>query len=591
MFISTVAKAYDFKDGNCYYSITSLSELTVSLTNSGERINLNDGDPQYEPCYSGDFIIPKTVEYSGRIFTVTSIDVYAFQNCNLEKLTVPTSILSGTIDGTVKKLIIEDSNAPISNRFIVINAKDVYVGRNIDHLYTFAYSGIEKIAFGDSVTYVSDYMLDSCSELVSVELSKSIRTIKCHAFYGCSKLTSISGQNVESINEGAFYGCISLEHFNFPNLITIEDSPSSTYWGVFQGCASLKSVNLPDGLTKIGSLAFMDCTSLEKVTIPGTISAIGHFYDDITLGCSFANCPKLNNISIASKTPIYIPESTFDSKTYLNATLRVPEESVETYKKAAIWKNFLHIEGDASLESSVCIVSVKVFDYYNGVVEFLDKTVDAYEPVLAKVSVGENLTVKIKPNNGYCIKRVSVNDKDFTSHIINNTLTVNNIQENLTIEVEFEEEPIYLTIKQADNGSTKLKVNKWEEYNFSFYPAEGWEIHSVSFNGEDVTDKLTQNNSYSIPKVEYNSELIVSYVAINNGICDVIGNSSSAKVIGSNSSIIVLDTLGGEPIDVYSASGTLVCSTTANLDKTIINVDNHNVYIVKVGNTTFKIGI
>lgn len=104
--VSLVSQAYDFKDGDCYYTITSLSEQTVALTNSGEIVFSDGRITRYAACYGGDFVVPQTAEYLGKIFKVTSIDDKAFQDCNLDKLTIPSTVISASIKGVIQNLVI-----------------------------------------------------------------------------------------------------------------------------------------------------------------------------------------------------------------------------------------------------------------------------------------------------------------------------------------------------------------------------------------------------------------------------------------------------------------------------------------------------
>lgn len=273
--VSLVSQAYDFKDGDCYYTITSLSEQTVALTNSGEIVFSDRGITRYAACYGGDFVVPQTAEYLGKIFKVTSIDGKAFQDCNLDKLTIPSTVISADIRGIIQNLIIEDGDTPLSELGAEHVKKEVYVGRDIgtslaQYAFCFSGSSIEKIVFGGSATYVPGGIVEGCQELVNVELSNSIKAILNGAFKGCTKLKTISGSSVEHIESRAFMNCTSLESFNFPNLKTIDHEE------VFRGCTSLKSVILPRGFVSIGEMAFMDCTSLESITIPASILFIGN---------------------------------------------------------------------------------------------------------------------------------------------------------------------------------------------------------------------------------------------------------------------------------------------------------------------------
>lgn len=589
--ISIVTQAYDFQDGDCYYTITSLSEQTVALTNSGEK---------YVACYDGDFVVPQTAEYSGRKFKVTSIDGDAFENCNLDKLTIPSTVISATLNGVIQKLVIEDSNIPLSH-LSTNSVKDVYVGRNIDvpwnHLvYCFAYSSIEKIAFGDSVTYVPGGILQECEELINVELSGSIKAILNGAFLGCTKLKTISGASVELIETKAFCDCISLESFDFPNLKTIDngDSQWGTYrWGVFQGCTSLTNVILPQGLTSIGTMAFMDCTSLVSIAIPASVVFIGDTYN-MEHSSVFTNCPLLKTITINGLEPINIGETTFDASTYINATLKIPVGTKNKYMTAMNWKNFFTIEEDENINDGVFSVIINGSGY-DGYVEVDGKEI-ANDNYIITANKGKSINLKFIPNSNeygnYELGTVKVNGIDVTQNVIGNELIIE-VTGNTTVDISWnyaKETPVFLSIKQADNGNVKLKVNKWNSCQFVFEPSEGWKIHSVSFNGKDVTNEITTDNSYWTPEITENSELVVVYASSESSI-DEVQSGSSAKVVGYSGNITVNNAKIGEVISVYTTAGVLVNSTVANSDTTTIRVQDNEVYIVKVGKNTFKIGM
>lgn len=583
--VSTISKAYDFKDGNCYYTITSLSEQTVELTNGGEP-------------YDGDFVVPQTAEYSGKTFKVTSIGDNALQNCNLEKLTIPSTVISASIGGTIQNLIIEDSSIPLSKLRCTESIKDVYMGRNMsvewNHLADLCFSStnIEKIVFGDSVTYIAGGILGNCQELVSVELSNSIKEILTSAFEGCTKLKTISGQNVELIETGAFSNCTSLESFNFPNLKTLDngDSQWGTYrWGVFQGCTNLKNIVLPKGLVSIGTLAFMDCTSLESVIIPASIVCIGD-KQNLEHSSVFANCPLLQSITINNPMPIAIGETTFDPQTYINATLKTPIGTKNKYMNTENWKNFFTIEEDANIDDDIFSVVLNGCSGYSGYVEVGDKKITDNDTVIT-AKKNEIITLKFIPQYEYDVT-VDVNGVDLTENVIDNKLSIE-VTGNMTININwvYAEDPIFLSIKQADNGNVKLKVSMWDSYKVIFEPAEEWIIHSVSFNGTDVTNDLSPDNSYWIPEMTENSELIVIYISATTAINETYSESSLPKVVGYSGCITISNAKDGESIYVYTTAGVLVNTSISNNGTAMIRVQENEVYIVKVGNKTFKIGM
>lgn len=585
------AKAYDFENNGFYYNITSLSDLTVALTG-------NEG-----ASYSGDITIPKSVEYSGKTFTITSIESSTFSKSILGTLTIPKNIMKANISASsVEKLIIEDSRIPLEELYAK-PAKDVYMGRDINvpwnHLiYSFSYSSIESIVFGDSVTYIPGGMLEECTKLVSVELSSNIKSIFNKAFNGCTKLKTISGEGIELIETGAFNDCTSLESFNFPSLKVIDngDSQWGTYrWGVFQNCKSLRNVVLPQGLFSIGTMAFMGCESLESVTIPASVMYIGDV-NYIEYSSVFADCPNLTSITVNASSPIAIGETTFDAQTYINTTLIVPAGAKDEYLSATNWKNFFNIEENTNITDNVySVVIVGCSDYsYGGYVEIGDLRIKDNKYVMS-ANKGNKITLRFIPwsneEKNYELGSVTIDEKDVTSNVVNNELIVE-VTGNMTIDIDWdyvEPNPILLTIKQADNGCVKMKVNKWDSYSFVIVPSEYWKIHSVSFNGQDMTNELFDGTTFYTPEIYENSELVVAFETDETGTSQMV--ASKAKVMASSGSIIVKGAEPSENILICDEAGILVANCWGNNTEQAFPISKSGVYIVKVGSKTIKIAM
>ena len=255
------ASAYDFQDGAFYYNILSLSDLTVQVTCS----DVEDEYDNHTATYSGDITIPKTVEYSGRTFTVSSINSYAFINCHVGTLTIPENVKTisakeyignnqkiGSMLGTFKKLVIEDSDVPIECDDGLVRGQvteSVYLGRNISGWSGAIVDSSEggdyaEITFGNKVTTLGR-VCENCKKLTSVVLPKSIKSLTSRSFHGCTSLEAIKGEGVELIDD-SFGNCSSLTTIDMPNLKVIEDY-------AFANCTSLKSMKLPQGLIMLGN--------------------------------------------------------------------------------------------------------------------------------------------------------------------------------------------------------------------------------------------------------------------------------------------------------------------------------------------------
>ena len=79
---SVMANAYDFEVDGIYYNILSSTDLTAEVTHGDNK-------------YTGDVIIPSTVNYKSRDIAVIAIGDSAFSGCTeLNSITIPNSVTS-----------------------------------------------------------------------------------------------------------------------------------------------------------------------------------------------------------------------------------------------------------------------------------------------------------------------------------------------------------------------------------------------------------------------------------------------------------------------------------------------------------------
>ena len=160
----------------------------------------------------------------------------------------------------------------------------------------------------------------------------------------------------------------------------------------------------------------------------------------------------------------------------------------------------------------------------------------------------------------------------------------------VTIEGTFTQLPsIYLTINQADNGYVKQHLTEGAVCTFTIEAAEGWKIHTVTFNGEDVTSQLTEEGTFTTPALQADATLNIAYEQLDNAIERT--QASAIKVQGHQGTLRITGATEGEAISVYTTGGTLVANETAKDDETNLTLPEGQVYIVTVADKVVKIGM
>lgn len=161
-------------------------------------------------------------------------------------------------------------------------------------------SGVKKI---------NKNSFNKCTMLSIITLHENINIIGEGAFTYCSQLTSISLNNVTSLNANAFANCKKIDHIDLPKISSIMN-------GTFYNCTSLSSLSIPL-VTSIGSYAFGGCTALVSVYLLS--SSVAYLYN----AGAFYNTP----ISISTITGSY-------------GSIYVLESMVDIYKSATYWSAY-----------------------------------------------------------------------------------------------------------------------------------------------------------------------------------------------------------------------------------------------------------
>ena len=387
-----------------FYCCTGLTSATIpnSVTSIGNRA--------FDSCPRLTSVtIPNNV---------TSIGSYAFLGCSrLTSITIPNSVTSigdglfGSCSGLIS-VAVEEGNTTYDSRnncnaiietssnTLIASCKNTTIPNSVTSIGNHAFflcSGLTSVTIPNSVASIGDEAFFGCRGLTSLTIPNSVTSIGFQAFLGCTGLTSVTIPNsVTSIGDGVFSECSGLTS------ITIPTSVTSIGYGAFSFCSSLTSVTIPNSVTSIRDGAFTGCSGLASIVvkngntvydsrnncnaiieiatntliagckntvIPNNVISIGvnAFYGcsgltNITIPTSvtsigiraLAACTGLTSMTCKAITPPTCGEYLFED-TDKSIPLYVPANSVNAYKAAEVWKDFINIQPIQSSKTDVTI--------------------------------------------------------------------------------------------------------------------------------------------------------------------------------------------------------------------------------------------
>lgn len=499
---------YDFSVNGIYYRVTNSSSKEVSVSYSEYHASDYSGDLKipahitpggvsFDGTYKVVGIESDALRYCTELRSITLpstienvYNVSGIMPINLEVINVDTNNPNIDSRDNCNAIIETSTNTLVAGcKNTIIPNSVTCIGRNAFKGFT----GLKSIKIPSSVSSIGYSAFEGCTGLVSLELPNSITNISSRAFAGCRSLRHIVLPIFVSELDNCFYKCNQLQTVNFncktasktfkeclhlsdiiigrdvesigdetfsPGLnanIKIEDGETA----LTIGCNHIATNYYQQyKLTDIGmfsgnyienfyvgrELYFTTPLFAEYKQVESSISAIG----TLTIG-EYVNdlgkiaFPSISNAVISKNTtPPVIQENAFTSEVYSTIPLKVPVGTLDFYKDANGWKNFINISeyDESQIEDPIAGIPVTIKDCEAG-------------QTTISVNTGESTRLRFESSENYILNSVTINGVDITNDLDKDGwYTSSSITQPTTFIVSYSDSP--LSVVHPD--ISKIKV-------------------------------------------------------------------------------------------------------------------------------------
>ena len=324
---------------------------------------------------------------------------------------------------------------------------------------------------------------------------------------------------VTSIGQYAFAGCTGLEEIVIPASVT------SIGVHAFDGCTSLKKVTLSKGMTTLPSYIFYGCNNLVEVNHLNNYTTIGSY--------AFSGCSALSAIDYSSKLATIESYAFSDCESLISGNLPDSLNSMDSYafsgcsslKNLTIPKGMKSIPNNAfynCTDLEVIVVPATITFIESNA--FYDVNGDFWG------SSGSYIETWCKSNNKKFVDNANKFKVSFSTGLSNNSSMAGIKDSPLVSDCYIE-------------GGSRITEPEIEREG---YVVEGWYKDSDFTEKWDFAKDVMPEENVTLYAKWVEVESAYKY-SVNNGVATI------TDYVGSDTTVIIPETLGGYPVEIISA--------------------------------------
>ncbi len=548
------------KIGNdAFRNCTSLTQVKFpeSLTTIGDmafrdcRLAKVDLTPNIETIGSGAFhsapiktvFIPKSV---------VSIDGDAFGSCNLELVIFEDGENSVNLAENYREGVFNDCSID-----------SVYIGRLVsDPAILFARGQVKKVQFGQAYTEIGEFFNLDANSLEYIDLPESVIKVSNSAFSNCTNIKGIHAHaKIPPLCESNY--TFTTEVYDTA-VLTVPAGSKKAYraaevWKLFKNIQSegggfkvAVTYDSTFGAVTLNGSDAAEITVDEDEPLSIAVTPVeGYKVTKVTVNGVDVTASLVDNLldyeSVDSNMEIVVEFGIVTFAVNLPAELtggRIVVNGLETAPATVDYGSRLEIATVADRGYELAAFSINGADISdsldeNGVYVIENVTADinveaAFDPIVytvtavnltdfgtltlngetgdCKVAFGRPLVIGVMPRDEGCyLVSLTVDGTDVTADVIDGTYTVETVEADMTVEavfgfytytVELGYDPAMGTIiPDLPGGDSDVTVAHGTTLRLTILPAEGYEIATVTLDGDDVTGRVDDNGVLTLENI------------------------------------------------------------------------------------------